>query len=181
MSDIGDDKWYAGIRAFVENEGGSYPELADLLAWWDATGPDARAPDLPNYSARHVLILSYVNFAFTKRWAWDGLNRLLVALEERREPIPDALKDWAGSVVSRRFRGALNVPRKQGGGPFAHKDDRDFRIMRVYNALREEGWTQESAIGEIALACDVPEDTVGSVFKKMRRFQPFKRATKGAA
>ena len=35
------------IRAFVNNEDGSYPTLADLPAWWDATDPDARAPELP--------------------------------------------------------------------------------------------------------------------------------------
>ena len=38
------------IRAFVNNEDGSYPMLADLPAWWDTTDPDARAPELPNYS-----------------------------------------------------------------------------------------------------------------------------------
>ena len=169
------------IRVFVENEDGGYPEVADLPAWWDATDPDARASYSPRYSARHELIVSYVNWAFTKRWAWDGLHRLLVALEERREPIPEALKDWACSVVSRQFRGALKIPPRLRSPRFAPQDGRDFRIMRIYNVLRDNDWAHENAIGEIALACSYPEDTVGSVIKKMRRFRPFKRSTKGAS
>ena len=166
------------IRAFVENEDGSFPELADLPAWWDATAPDARDPNFPSYRARDVLIWSYSNWAFTKRWAWDGLNQLLVTLEERREPIPDALKDWACTVVSRRFRETLKIPRKQGSGPFASQDDRDVRIMRVHSILRDEGRTHEKAIGDIAGACDLPEDTVVSIAKKMHRMHPFKGSTK---
>ena len=169
------------IRAFIENEDGSYPALADLVARWDSLAPDARAPDLPDYLARDVLIWSYSNFAFTKRWAWDGLNRLLVALEDRREPVPNALKDWACSVVSRKFRGTLKIPPKSRNPRFAPQDDRDFRIMRVYDVLRYAGCTRENAIAEIALAWGKPEDTVASIIKKMRGFQPFKRSTKSAA
>ena len=180
MADLTDDERY-DIRVFIENEVGAFPELADLPAWWDATDPDAHAPEFPNHRARDVLIWSYGNFAFTKRWAWDGLNRLLVTLEERGEPIPDSLKGWACTVVSRRFRGTLQIPRKQGSGPFASQDDRDFRILRVYRVLREQGWTHEKAIVEIALAREQPEDTIGSIIKKMNRFRPFKRSTKAAA
>lgn len=169
------------IRAFIENEDGSYPKLADLPAWWDATDPDARAPDLPNHLARDVLIWSYSNWAFTKRWAWEGLNRLLVALQDRREPIPDALKDWACTVVARQHQGTLKVPAKPRNPRYAANDDRDVRIMRVYNVLRREGWTVEKAVGDIACTCDLPEDTVRSVLRKMRRMHPFKGATKTAA
>ena len=34
------------IRAFVENEDGGFPELADLPAWWDALASDARDPKI---------------------------------------------------------------------------------------------------------------------------------------
>ncbi len=169
------------IRAFVENADDSFPELSDLPAMWDALAPDARSPTFPNYPARDMLIFSYINWSHTKRWAWDGLNRLLVSLEDRREPIPDALKYWARTVPSRQFRGRLKIPRKQGGGPFASKDDRDFRVMRVHNVLRQMGWTRDKAIGDIASACDMPEDTIESVVRKMSSMRPFKGATKSVA
>ena len=76
------------IRAFVENEDGRYPELADLPAWWDRTDPGAHDTDCPNYLARDIWIYSYVNWAFTKRWAWDGLNRLLVGPSATPRPDP---------------------------------------------------------------------------------------------
>ena len=51
------------IRAFIENEDGSYPESADLVARWDSLSPDARAPGLtaPKLTWRAtVLIWSYI-------------------------------------------------------------------------------------------------------------------------
>ena len=170
-----DAEWYEDIRSFVENEDGSYPELADLPARWDSIPPDARDPQLENYLARDVLIWGYVNWAFSKRWAWDGLSRLLVTLEDRREPIPKALKDWACSVVSRQARGTLKVPHKIRNPDFAPKDDRDMRIMRVYNILREGGWPEEKAKKEIMVALDGQD--IRPVFRKMQDFQPFTRKT----
>ncbi len=169
------------IRAFVNNEDGGYPMLADLPAWWDTTDPDARAPELPNYSARVVLIASYMNWSSTSRWAWDGLNRLLATLQDRREPLPDLLKDWACGVVSSQYRNTFKVPAKTRNPRYGPKEDRDFRINRVYHTLREEGRTVENTIGEIAFACSLPEDTVRSILRKMRRWHPFKKATKKAA
>ena len=164
MDDLTDDEWYGGIRAFVENENGSYIELADLPAGWDAIKPDGR-------DERELLIASYMNYALKHRWAWDGLNRLLVTLEDRREPIPDILKVWACSVVSRKFRGKLKVPRKQqDGSRFAAQDDRDFRIMSLYRKLRDEKMTKENAIGDIARGCSLPEGTIESVINKMQHF-----------
>ena len=170
------------IRAFVENESGSHPALEDLVARWDSISPDARAPDAPSYLARDMLIWTYVGWASTKRWAWLGLNGLLIVLQERNEPLPTPLTDWACTVVSERFQGTLKVPAKPRNPVFAPKDDRDARIQRVYLILRKRmGWTHENAIGDIARACDLKEDTVGSVLKKMRREHPYKRATKSAA
>ena len=135
------------IQAFVMNKDGKCAEVSNLPFWWDATPPDARDPDLPNYLARDVLIWSYQNWAFTKRWAWDGLNRLLVTLEQRRERIPDSLKDWACSVVSRQFRDTtFRPPRKQNRkSPFSAQDERDFLIMHVYRCLRSDGLSHEEA------------------------------------
>ena len=161
------------IRAFIENEDGSYPESADLVARWDSLSPDARAPGRPNYLTRDVLIWSYSNWAFKRRWAWDGLNQLLITLEDRREPIPKALKDWAYSVVSRQARGTFKAPDKMRNPEFGPKDDRDMRIMRVYDILREDGWSEEKAEDNIMIA--LGGDDLRHVFRKMRDFHPFKR------
>ena len=116
---------------------------------WDSIPPDARDPQCSSYLQRDLLIISYINWAFTKRWAWDGLNRLLVTLEDRREPIPEPLKEWSCSVVSRRARGTLKVPHKPNpkNKRFAPKDGRDLRIMRVFNVLCENGWSEEGGQG----------------------------------
>ena len=177
VDDLTDDEWYEAIRSFIENEGGLLPKLGDLPAWWDAIDPDARDPNLPNYLARDVLIWSYSNFAFTKRWAWDGLHQLLVTLEDRREPIPNALKDWACSVVSRQARGPFKPPERIRNPKFAPKDDRDMRIMRVYNKLREHGWSEKKVKEVIMIALDGQD--IRPVFRKMQNFQPFKRNTIG--
>lgn len=179
MHDVTDTDWFEGIRAFVDNEDGSFPELADLPAAWDATSPDSRDSNFPDHSARHVLILSYINRAFTKRWAWDGLNRLLVALEKRREPVPDYLKDWACSVVSRRYLGKLKIPSKPRNPRDAVQDDRDFRIMRVYNVLLQKGWSEKKAKDEIMMALGhTDDDAIRSVFRQMENFYTFKPVTK---
>lgn len=178
MHDVTDIDWFEGIRAFVDNEDDSFPELADLPAAWDATPPDLRDSNFPDHSARHALILSYINWAFTKRWAWDGLNRLLAALEERREPVPDYLKDWACSVVSRRYTGKLKIPSKPGNPRDAAQDDRDFRIMRVYNVLLQKGWSEKKARDEIMRALGhTDDDTIRPVFRKMENFHAFKPVT----
>ena len=163
------------IRAFIEGDG-AYPELADLPGRWDSLPPDARAPNHPNYSARVILIASYINFAHTKRWAWDGLNRLLVTLQERREPIPDDLQWWACTVVSRMWERTLNIPSKPRNPRFAAQDDRDFRIMRVVRVLREElDMSREAAIAKVAGALGAKESTIKTVVEKMESFAPFKR------
>ena len=161
------------IRAFIENEDGSYPESADLVARWDSLSPDARAPDRPNYLTRDVLIWSYSHWAFKRRWAWDGLNQLLITLEDRREPIPKALKDWAYSVVSRQARGTFKAPDKMRNPEFGPKDDRDMRIMRVVQELCEDGMSREAAIDKVADALHWPGTTVISVVRKMEKFNPF--------
>ena len=163
------------IQSFVANEDGGLPELADLPALWDSLAPDARAPDSPNYTARDVLIMSYVNWANQKRWAWDGLNQLLVTLEDRCEPIPNPLKVWACSVISRQARGAFKPPQKIRNPKFAPGDGRDMRIMRVYNMLREGGWCEADAKEQIMIALDGQD--IRHVFRKMQNFHPHKRNT----
>ena len=45
--------------------------------------------------------------------------------------------------------------------------------MRVYDILREDGWSEEKAEDNIMIA--LGGDDLRQVFRKMRDFQPFKR------
>ncbi len=176
MDDMTDEEFSTLIRKFVAGEDGRYPELADLPTRWDSIPPAARTLDLPNYLARDVLIWSYSNFAFTKRWAWDGLHRLSVTLEERREPIPSSLLEFAHQV----WTGSRTRPRKQPGkSPYAAKDDRDFRIMYLVGVLRKGGLSREKAIANVAEGLGLPEETVISVVRKIEHFHPFRRTIAG--
>ena len=69
------------VRAFIENTDGSYPDLSDLPAFWDAVGPDAPATVrtggiFPGVTQREIMLLRYLVYARVKLWAWDGLDRL---------------------------------------------------------------------------------------------------------
>jgi len=160
------------IRACVEDKAGYFAELADLPARWNALSPDACDPQHPTLSERDMLLGIYMHFAPTRRWAWDGVNRLLAALLEQNKPIPPALAYWACLVTMRRWKGELKTPRKPGKSPSASQDERDVRIRYTYRLLRAHGWTHERALGDIAEALDKPEDTIRSVFRKMRDFKP---------
>ena len=168
------------IRAFVANEGGTYPDLADMLvAFWDEGHPEARNPNLPRYTLGVTALASYLNFSHTKRWAWDALDRLFKVLMERGEPIPDILQEH----VNRVYAGRVKPPPKPRNPRYAPKDARDFRIMRVHRVLRESGMTEKRATDAIldALVNHVHEDAIRSVFRKMQTFGPFKPATKPRA
>jgi len=160
------------IRFCVEDKAGYFTELANLPDRWNAIPPDERDPQHPTLSGRDMLLGIYVHFAPTRRWAWDGVNRLLAALLEQNKPIPSALAYWACLVTMRRWKGELKTPRKRGKSPTASQDERDVRIMHTYRSLRAQGWTRERAIGDIAEALDKPEDTIRSVLRKMRDFKP---------
>ena len=185
MDDLTPEEFfYKSIRAFVIDQAGSYPPLEDLPARWDRTPADARDPKAPGYLLRDTLIYGAMNWAHTKRWAWDGLNRLLVTLEDRREAIPEPLKAWACSVVARQARGTFKAPQRMRNNPrFASKDERDVRIMTVHRTLIGAGMTDTDAKEAImtALVDDMDSETVRSVYRKMAKFSPFKpRVTKQA-
>ena len=157
------------IRAFVENGDGAFPDLSDLAAFWDGVGPDERSPLAPMYSVRETVLASYVNFSHTKRWAWDGLDRLHKVLMERGEPIPESLQEH----VNLTYAGLRTAPNKPRNPRYAPQDARDFRLKRVYNILRERQRSREDAIFDIAEATGMPAGTVDSVIDKMKHFRPF--------
>ena len=156
------------IRAFVEDEGDKFSELADLPFWWDAIPEDEPDSGLPAYTARHMLLSSYSNWSFTKHWAWSGMKQLLAVLLERREPIPEALQHWAYAVAL----GTRPRPRK------AKNAERNARLMHVVRALHEElELSKEDAIGEIAVALSMSEGTVRSAVDLVRDTRPFEKST----
>ena len=159
---------HSRIRAFVENEGVRFPELVDLPFWWRAIPEDTLDPLLHNYTARDMLLASYSNWSFTKRWAWDGMEKLLTVLSERREPIPDTLQHWAYGVALK------TRPRPR----MAKNAERNARMMHVVRALHEElNLSKEDAIGEIAVALSKSEGTVRSAVDLVRDARPFEKLT----
>jgi len=162
------DRLRRKIRAYRDNKVPIFPELTDLPARWHAIPPDERDPDLPHASARDIQLRIYRNFAPTKRWAWDGLNRLLADLLKREEPIPQVLADWACHVVVRAWKDELKPPRKQGNSPYASQDERDFLIVVWYYDLRGKGWKYWAVLEIIQEQLDMPEGTLRSVIRKMR-------------
>ena len=162
------DVVHARIRAFVLEEDERVAKMADLPFWWDRIDPNERDPDLPSYTRRHMMLSSYTNWSFTQRWAWDGLQRLLAALLERREPTPQALQQWAYSVAL----GTRPRPRK------AKNAERNARMTHVARSLAWElGLPKEEAIGEIAKALSLPEGTVRSAVDAVRDARPFEKST----
>ena len=177
---ISRSKMFAWIKYMVDDDDGFVPRFDDLPAWLDRDILPAAARNVEDQppiwegkiADQRFLIRWYVDHSQTKRWAWDGLHRLLVELEDRGEPIPPELAEWAMSVVSRRYRGTLEVPRKinPNNPKFAPQDDRDDRIMDVYRFLRRRGWTQEEALADIEGAMGMGSGTVESIYKKMKKW-----------
>ena len=155
------------LRAFLLNEDGRYPGLADLPYWWDQIPADAISENLPNYSERDILLASYSNWAFTKPWAEEGLRRLLKTLLDRREPLPDLLQWWAFARAS----GKRTQPGTGRGRP--EEGERKARIMQAFRVLRNRGFTQEKAIKRIAGALYQSEETIRSTIRRVKQDRPF--------
>lgn len=155
----------AELTAFLNDEGGSLPRLSDLALWWDSIPPDAPHPDHPEYSARTILLGSYVNWSHTKQWAREGLRQLLAELLKRREPIPEILQTWA-------FHTAANAEATRRPGR-QEKSDRNARIMAALRLLHKSGHSQEDAMYTVAEALDVDYETIRSVVRKVKNDRPF--------
>ena len=154
------------LADFLKNENGQYSELADLPLWWDAIPPDTRDPNHSNYLMRDIMIFSYMNWSFTKPWAWEGLKRLLNTLLERGEPIPEPLQKWANCFAS----GKRIPPNKRGR---KENSERDARIMAAYRAFRANEYSSEKAMEIIADAIHLSPEAVKSVFQKVKKDRPF--------
>ena len=144
------------IRSYVVRD---EPPLEDLVARWDDASTDFE---------RMCVTLRYEIHAFRRRWAWDGLSELLATVKERREPVPDCVKDWACDVALRLHKGTLKIPRRAPNRHFAPKDERDLRIQSVYVALHDARWSRKQCEEVIMSALDpLDAETVRSIFRKM--------------
>ena len=178
------EDFLADIKAFVMNTDGRQLSLANLPERWDLLtkawgrgeiGQFHGAGEWPDglEGCRWALVSMWIGPANSKRWAWDGLNDLLVMLEDRGEPIPEPLKNWACSVVSRQHTGTFKRPRKppekQSNKYFAPEHDRDSRIATMYSDLICAGWPRKKIEEAIMRALDLMDaDTVRSVFRKLK-------------
>ena len=151
----------ADIVAYLKNEDGSVPELADLTARWDS---------MPAGPGRELLVVAYVRASYSKRAAWDGSIRLLQTLLARCEPIPEDLKLWACGVVA----GSQKPPPADRNPDFANKDSRNQRIAEMYGYLIAKGWPREEVGDAILMALeDLDDSTVRKIFKKLKLRERF--------
>ena len=130
----------------------------------------------PRVTQRGLMLAQYLVYARTKRWAWDGLDRLHQVLMQRGDEIPDVLQKH----INEAYHGLLTRPLNPNRSPeFSPQDDRDFRIMLVIRDLRKRR-TREQAIADVAEATGAKEAKVESVVRKMERFwsEAVERATK---
>ena len=148
--------------AFLREEDDS-PKLEDLPYWWDRTPPDEVDPDLPTYPRRITMLASYLNWQRKKRWAWDGLQKLLVTLLDRGEPIPELLQLWAYRVAAGRSR----RPRHSS------TSERDRRIMMILQFATNRGFGKGVIAEEIADALGLDIETIRSIIKKEKKASPF--------
>ena len=147
--------------------------LTDLPTMWD------RAPD--EGIDRIQLLLVYWNLALSKPWAWRGLERLLLVLRERGEPIPDMLQEWALCVACKQ----LTEPAQKRGRK--RKDERNARIVHAFLVLRgAHGLTREEAIERIAEATGGGDtehigcEAVRSIIKALPALRTAARGAEGA-
>ena len=147
-----DDELTIMFRDFIQNEDGESWKLEDhFLRDWAELSPDDKLWRLAGLW----------NFSFSKQWAWDALKGVLSRLEDRREPIPELLKDWAVLVVVGKR------PR-----PKANKDDRDSRIFFVYRLLKLAGVSHRKALDHLGRITGLKSETVRSAYRKMKDYTP---------
>ena len=145
MADISDTE----IREFI-SIGGGLPKMDDLPSLWDRG----------DGSLRGVYLHFYLAISCSKRWAWDGLDRLLRELQKRPEPVPVELMQWG----SEAYTGLRKPPGKARG--WGDKTDERRRTGRVFWLLRDQGLTREKAFGRIADSLDVSDETIRSRIRK---------------
>ncbi len=161
------------IWAWAYNPDGLQIRLTNVpvLATWPRWHPEE--PSESWIRQRDENVKQYAILSETRRWAFDGLARLLVTLTDRGESIPAPLKEWACRVAYHHFKGTLKdvTPPKPRGTP--HQDDRDLRIYQARQWLLDAGWSKRRAHREIldAVGHEVGLNTTQSVRSACRKIE----------
>ena len=85
----------------LNNKYGVIPSRADLPAWWKLIPPEIPFPRNPKLPARIAFLKTYIGQSDTKRWAGEGLLRLLREYVDNEEdsftnmPMPNVPPSWA--------------------------------------------------------------------------------------
>lgn len=162
-SDLTPEERRIVIHSNCWNEDGLLIPHTDIVSKWHLASADEPHPDYPELSQRDALLLGAVVLSSKRRWAWDGLNRLLADLMDRGEPIPKLLDDW----VRAAHTGRSEEPPKLRNPDFAPRDDRSLRIWRAYRWFRDGGWSKRGAYVEIGAALDEPPETIRTVCRRV--------------
>ncbi len=161
------------IWAWAYNPDGLQIRLTNVpvLTTW----PGGRSEEPPDSWIRQRAenIKQYAMLSEKRRWAFDGLARLLVILTDRGDQIPAPLKEWACRVAYHHFKGTLKdvTPPKPRGTP--QQDDRDLRIYQARQWLLDAGWSKRRAHREIldAVGQAVGLNTAQSVRSACRKIE----------
>ena len=121
-----------------------------------------------NPTDQEFWIASWMNWSFTKRWAWNALQRLLRELREKRQPVPPLLTAWAHEVAI----GDRAHPQLRRGRP--SDDDRDMRINLVVRVLeRHQGRSHAAACKEVGEVVAMSTAAIKSICRRVLTARPF--------
>ena len=155
------------IRRYVFDNSEGFPELEDLPARWRRLSKIFKPDGHPFVEAqKDALIQYYVDCSKTKRWAWEGLLRLL---EETKGQEPELLWRWACYVV----REQPKPPAKSRGNKSEH--NRNFRMELALRQLRlvypnyYEARAKLSEGLKYSAKGNLKEDTVKSAIQRGRK------------
>ena len=161
------EKDFEEIRRYVFDNSEGFPELEDLPARWLRLKKIFKPEGHPHVEAqKEALIQYYVDCSKTKRWAWEGLLRLL---EDTKGQEPELLWRWACRVV----REQLKPPKKSRGNRSEH--NRNFRMELALRQLRlvypnyDEARAKLSEALKYSAKGNLAEDTVKSAIYRGRK------------
>ena len=151
----------------LNNKYGVIPSRADLPAWWKLIPPEIPFPRNPKLPARIAFLKTYIGQSDTKRWAGEGLLRLLREYVDNEEDSPEMLKEW----VIHQYADAKRAPIL---GP-PEKADRNLRYCAFFLLLLKRGYTREEAIYFISDKTNTKkEETVRSIILKWEKSRHFR-------
>ena len=166
MGDLTEED-FEDIRRFVFDNSESFPELEDLPYRWRRHAKIFKPEgSLLSETMKHELIQYYVDCSRTKRWAWEGLLRLL---EHTKGQEPEPLWRWACRVV----REQLKSPKKSRGNKSEH--NRNYRMELALRQLRlvypndDEARAKLSEALKYSAKGNLAENTVKSAINRGRK------------